>query len=107
MLGWKIRSGATRSLHSSELYTITLPKEQSCLNMCGRQLWTAKLQYMRVLIKLRLNWYIRASVHNYVTFKIFNNNNNNNNNVLIYIARISICKFSNAHYSKDSILQQK
>ena len=35
-----------------------------------------------------------------------NNNNNNNNNLLIYLAQISISKYSNAHYNKDSILQQ-
>ena len=32
--------------------------------------------------------------------------NNNNNDLLIYIAQISISKFSNAHYNKDSILQK-
>ena len=45
---------------------------------------------------------------------INNNNNNNNyyyyyyynNNLLIYLAQISISKYSNAHYNKDSILQQ-
>ena len=35
-----------------------------------------------------------------------NNNNNYNNNLLSYLAQISISKYSNAHYNKDSILQQ-